>query len=351
MQIKNFSVLVLAWYEKFGRKDLPWQQHISPYRVWVSEIMLQQTQVTTVIPYFQKFMAEFPDVYSLAKAPSDQVMNLWSGLGYYARARNMHACAKKIVEHYKGKFPHTLEELQDLPGIGRSTAGAILSLSLKCPAPILDGNVRRVLSRVHAIEGWPGNTEVSKKLWDIAEKYTPQENFKEYTQAMMDLGAMVCTRSKPKCHSCPLEKKCEAYKLGTPTSFPHKKTKVAIPVRHKYFLMILNEKNELLLQKRPPSGIWGGLWAFPEADTLEMAETLPKSQFNCSVKSLESLELFRHTFSHFHLDITPVIIRSTVKSQKIMDSQALIWYKFSNSLPGGVAAPVNKLLKVLEVSL
>ncbi len=349
--IKNFAAQVLAWYEKYGRKDLPWQQDISPYRVWVSEIMLQQTQVTTVIPYFQKFMSEFPDVFSLAKAPSDKVMNLWSGLGYYARARNLHACAKKIVDIYKGKFPHTLEDLENLPGIGRSTAGAILSLSLNEPAPILDGNVKRVLCRVHAIEGWPGKTEVSNKLWEIAEKYTPQKNFKAYTQAMMDLGAMICTRSKPKCHSCPLQKNCEAYKLGTPAAYPHKKSKSAIPVRHKYFLMILNQHNELLLQKRPPTGIWGGLWTFPEADSLDMAETIPKNHFNCSVNSIESLELFRHTFSHFHLDITPVIIRSTTKSHKIMDSQAVIWYKLSNSLPGGVAAPVNKLLKVLEVSL
>lgn len=348
--IKNLSELVLAWYEIYGRKDLPWQQQITPYKVWVSEIMLQQTQVNTVIPYFQKFMAEFPDVFSLAKAPNDKVMTMWSGLGYYARARNMHACAKKIAELYHGEFPQTLEALQDLPGIGRSTAGAILSLSLNRPAPILDGNVKRVLCRAYAVSGWPGESQVAKTLWDIAEKHTPQIKFKEYTQAMMDLGAMICTRSKPKCHSCPLEKNCKALKLGTPTAFPQKKSKPAIPVRHKYFLMILNEKNELLLQKRPPTGIWGGLWAFPEADSLDMAETMSTDQFNVAVKSIESMELFRHTFSHFHLDITPVIIRGQAKSQKIMDSQAQIWYKLSNPLPGGIATPVNKLLKALEVS-
>lgn len=349
--IKNFSTLVLNWYDKFGRKDLPWQQEVTPYRVWVSEIMLQQTQVTTVTPYFQKFMSVFPDVFALAKADVDEVMHLWSGLGYYARARNLHQCAKQIVETYQGEFPSTIEGLESLPGIGRSTAGAILSLSMKKPAAILDGNVKRVLCRFHAVEGWPGNTAVLKKLWEIAEHYTPKKRNQEYTQAMMDLGAMVCTRSKPKCSECPLQQHCQAFSSENPTQYPNKKPKPTLPIRHKYFLIILNQNKELLLEKRPPTGIWGGLWAFPEAETLDSAETMPINDFNCVVNSIESMELFRHTFSHFHLDITPVLIRSTYKSQKIMDSSRMVWYKLNNSLPGGIAAPVNKILKHLEVSI
>lgn len=349
--IKNFSNTVLKWYDKHGRKDLPWQKKITPYRVWVSEIMLQQTQVNTVIPYFQNFMAKYPDVFSLAKAKTDDVMNLWSGLGYYARARNLHQCAKTIVKNHQGEFPDSQEVLETLPGIGRSTAGAILSLSMNKPAAILDGNVKRVLCRVHAIEGWPGQTLVNKKLWEIAEQYTPKKRNKEYTQAMMDLGAIICTRSKPNCNTCPLAKSCQAYNAGEPTAYPHKKKKATLPIRHKYFLLIINQQNELLLEKRPPNGIWGGLWAFPEAENLDEIEKIPQHNFNCQVQSTEAMELFRHTFSHFHLDITPVIVKTKEKSQKIMDSSGLFWYKLSNSLPGGIAAPVNKILKELELSI
>ena len=349
--IKIFSKTVLKWYDKFGRKDLPWQKDVTPYRVWVSEIMLQQTQVNTVIPYFQKFISQFPDVFALAKASSDEVMHLWSGLGYYARARNLHKCSQQIVTNYNGEFPSSLEALQSLPGIGRSTAGAILSLSMNKPAAILDGNVKRVLCRAHAIEGWPGNTSVLKKLWELAEHYTPTQRNQNYTQSMMDLGAMVCTRSNPKCDSCPLQRHCLGYKEGNPTRYPHKKPKLSPPIRHKYFVIIINQDNELLLEKRPPSGIWGGLWAFPEADNLNAVEMMSTNDFHCDIQSTQSLELFRHTFSHFHLDITPIVIKTTCKSQMIMDSDRYFWYKLRSSLPGGIAAPVNKLLKFLEINI
>ena len=220
MTQQYFSDAVLLWYEQHGRKHLPWQQQINPYRVWVSEIMLQQTQVSTVIPYFERFMQRFPDVHSLATSAQDEVLHLWTGLGYYARGRNLHACAKVIVSEYRGEFPRSVEQLATLPGIGRSTAAAIASISMGIHAPILDGNVKRVLTRCFAVSGWPGDGQVQKRLWSLAEELTPNHSSRQYTQAMMDLGATLCTRSKPACGICPLQPQCLGLKTGNPAQFP-----------------------------------------------------------------------------------------------------------------------------------
>jgi A/G-specific adenine glycosylase len=228
---QKFTQYVLAWFQQHGRKNLPWQHKISPYRVWVSEIMLQQTQVQTVIPYFKRFMQRFLRIADLANAAEDEVLHLWTGLGYYARARHLHKTAKIIQQQFKGKFPRDLATLQTLPGIGRSTAGAILAIAMHQPAAILDGNVKRVLSRVHAIAGWPGQPEVAAQLWQYAEQYTPQQLTAEYTQAMMDIGALICTRTKPQCTICPLQKICLAHQANNETAYPSKKPAKKLPIR------------------------------------------------------------------------------------------------------------------------
>ncbi|MGB1141418.1 MAG: A/G-specific adenine glycosylase, partial [Halioglobus sp.] len=266
---KEFADRVLAWFDTHGRHDLPWQYDTTAYRVWVSEIMLQQTQVKTVIPYFERFMAAFPDVDALAGAPEDEVLHLWTGLGYYARARNLHRAAKQVAFELGGTFPDSIEGLQALPGVGRSTAGAIASIALAQRASILDGNVKRVLARLHRVAGWPGQSAVHNQLWDIAEHYTPTARCADYTQAMMDLGATLCTRSKPACALCPMANDCEANAAGDQTDYPGKKPKKALPVRATHFLVLRNRDGDIWLEKRPAEGIWGGLWCFPEVASLE----------------------------------------------------------------------------------
>ena len=262
MEPQQFASIVLQWYDQFGRHNLPWQLKPTPYRVWISEIMLQQTQVTTVIPYYQKFLKSFPSLKSLAIAHEDNVLSHWSGLGYYARARNLHKTAKIIVEKYQGKFPQDIEEISSLPGIGRSTAGAILSFGMDTRAAILDANVKRVLSRFHAIEGLATQSTTIKELWRIAELYTPSARVNHYNQAMMDLGATICIRNKPSCHKCPLMQDCKAHALGREKDFPFKKIKKDKPLKKTRLLIIKNENNEILLEKRPPVGIWGDCGAY-----------------------------------------------------------------------------------------
>ena len=264
-----FSERLLAWFDEHGRKTLPWQQDRTPYRVWVSEIMLQQTQVATVIPYYERFMARFPKVADLAQAPIDDVLSLWTGLGYYARARNLHKTACIVAEEYDGKFPDSVEGLESLPGIGRSTAGAILTLGHGRWAPILDGNVKRVLARYHAIEGWPGRSDVLAALWRASEAVTPRHRTADYTQGIMDLGATLCTKSKPECLFCPMTEDCQARISGTQATYPGKKPKKKIPTRDTHFIICVDSQGQVLLERRPPSGIWGGLWSFPEASNLD----------------------------------------------------------------------------------
>lgn len=341
--MKTFQSQVLHWYDQYGRKNLPWQQNKTAYRVWISEIMLQQTQVTTVIPYFKKFMQHFPDVNALANAHIDEVLHVWTGLGYYSRARNLHHAANRIVDEFSGKLPDNLDDLQTLSGIGRSTAGAILALAYHKKAAILDGNVKRVLTRHFAVEGWPGDNRVAKQLWSIAENLTPEKRVADYTQVMMDLGATVCTRSKPKCHVCPLHQTCVAFQENRQQELPHKKPKKALPERQ-VFMMLLQHDHDVLLEKRPNIGIWGGLWSLPECQSVEDITTIAKEKYACTTGKPLQLPSFRHTFSHFHLDITPVLLNVKTLSPEMMENEQIIWYNTSKQPTIGLPQPIKKLL-------
>ncbi len=345
-----FSQQVLNWFDVHGRKNLPWQKNINPYRVWISEVMLQQTQVATVIPYFENFMARFPAVADLAAADIDDVLHLWSGLGYYSRARNLHKAAKMVMETFAGEFPPSVDELTQLPGIGLSTAGAIASISMGIRAPILDGNVKRVLARYRAISGWPGQSAVAKQLWSIAEELTPDHRTANYTQAMMDLGAMICTRTKPSCLICPLQQDCLAHAAGKETRYPEPKPKKEKPERSVRMLMVINEFGEVLLEKRPPSGIWGGLWGFPEIHMDEDLTEAAEIKTGLSPDEFESWQSFRHTFSHYHLDITPVKTFA-MNTSAVADGDRWHWFQPDQPSELGLAAPVSKLLDKIKRSL
>jgi A/G-specific adenine glycosylase len=347
MQAAQFSQAVLDWYQLYGRKTLPWQIEKSPYHVWLSEVMLQQTQVITVIPYFEKFIQRFPDVAALAEAPLDEVLHLWTGLGYYARARNLHKAAQQITAEHNGQFPTRYDDVVNLPGVGRSTAGAILSLSQNQHFAILDGNVKRVLARCYAVEGWPGKTDVEQRLWQISEQVTPVIGVAQFNQAMMDLGAMVCTRSKPKCDLCPLQQGCLAYANGSWSNYPGKKPKKSIPEKTAWFLL-LQQGNKIWLEQRPNVGIWGGLFCFPQFDNREALEQwLNRYKLPTNI---EQLIAFRHTFSHFHLDIVPMLVNISGAAQA-MDEGAGIWYDLDQPPPVGLAAPVEKLLRQIKTTL
>ena len=345
----SFSEKILTWFDLHGRKGLPWQQDISAYRVWVSEIMLQQTQVKTVIPYFEKFMKSFPNVESLANAEQDEVLKHWSGLGYYARARNMHAAAKMVRDDFNGEFPDDIESIQTLKGIGRSTGAAILSIANNQAEPILDGNVKRVLSRVFAVEGWSGKADVLKKLWLLAEETTPKKRNADYTQAIMDLGATLCTRSKPRCEDCPLQADCIANADGTQAEFPFKKPKKVIPEKQAIMLIIKNEAAEVMMLKRPPIGIWGGLWCFPQFETEADANEWLENYASKTTSTASKMPVLSHTFSHFKLHIQP--LRMTLNdpiNRAVMENHETLWYNIKTEFDGGLAAPVTTLLNTLR---
>ncbi|HET6725672.1 MAG TPA: A/G-specific adenine glycosylase, partial [Gammaproteobacteria bacterium] len=331
----DFATRLLGWFRRHGRHDLPWQRNPTPYRVWVSEIMLQQTQVATVIPYFERFMARFPDVAALAAAPLDDVLALWSGLGYYARARHLHSAACSIVERYDGALPESIEELVALPGIGRSTAGAILSLSHGQRHAILDGNVKRVLARYHAVSGWPGDKRVADQLWQFAETHTPETDCAAYTQAIMDLGATVCTRRKPSCSICSLQATCAAHRQGRESEFPAPRVRRAYPERAKRLLAVECD-GAVLLEKRPPNGIWGGLWSLPELDDAADPHDWC-AQHGLRAGKVEHAAAFTHDFTHFRMLAEPVITSATAVG--IMDAANYVWY---NGQPGiGLPAPIK----------
>lgn len=341
----TLAVALLHWFDQHGRHDLPWQHPRDAYRVWVSEIMLQQTQVSTVIPYFTRFMQAFPDVRALADARLDDVLHHWTGLGYYARARNLHRAAQHIRDDHQSQFPRDFAALLALPGIGRSTAGAILAQAFDLRYPILDGNVKRVLTRLYAIEGWPGDKAVENKLWQIAEKHTPNQRLVDYTQAIMDLGATVCRRSKPQCHVCPLQSQCQGYAQQNVHAYPAKKPRKALPVRSTVMLLLYDEQHAVLLEQRPPVGIWGGLWSFPECPIDVDPVQWSREKLQVQISDATTLPRLRHTFSHFHLDITPVLARAVTAG--IMDSPHHIWYNSSRSAARGFPAPVKLLLESL----
>ena len=338
---KDFGARLLAWHLQHGRHDLPWQTRRTPYRVWISEIMLQQTQVATVIPYYHRFMKRFPTVQALADAPIDEVLHLWTGLGYYARARNLHKAAQLIRDGHRGRFPRDMQAVQALPGIGRSTAGAILALATGQRHPILDGNVKRVLTRHAAIPGWPGDKRVEEKLWELAERHTPKLRVADYTQAIMDLGATLCTRSQPRCDECPVAVDCVARMRGTQMRFPAPKPRKALPVRRTRMLLLLAE-GSIFLERRPPAGIWGGLWGFPEIAVDADPRAWCRSRFGAAPRSVHARAPMRHSFSHFHLDIEPMEVRLP-SAAAVQESQSR-WQPLDQPVRVGLAAPVKKLL-------
>lgn len=343
MSPEIFQQKILSWFDLHGRKNLPWQKNISPYRVWLSEVMLQQTQVTTVIPYFNQFIQQFPDIHKLANAPIDSVLHLWSGLGYYARARNLHKTAI-IISEKGGTFPDDIDSLIQLPGIGRSTAGAISSIAFNKSQPILDGNVRRVLARFYAISGWAGNTKISHELWEISTRYTPESRVADYTQAMMDLGATICVRSKPKCEECPISLTCLARLENKTAELPTPKPKKTLPIKQIVFLVLQNNQGHTLLEQRPEVGIWGELWSFPEYNSLEDIQAWSLEN-QLSIQSIDPLNEQRHTFSHYHLDYTPVIVKLENPINIVMEANQAVWYKSDQVNALGIPSPIKRILQ------
>lgn len=342
-----FHQRVLHWYDQHGRKHLPWQNPLTPYRVWLSEIMLQQTQVSTVIPYFERFIERFPTVQDLAAAGQDEVLHLWTGLGYYARARNLHRCAQSIVNDFGGNFPADADALAQLPGIGRSTAAAVTSIAFNQPTAILDGNVKRLLARHAAIEGWPGEARVGQALWQMAERHMPENRCRDYTQAVMDLGATICTRSKPRCGVCPLAEDCVALATDRVAACPGRKPRKTLPVKSAYLLLIENPAGDILLQQRPSHGIWGGLWSLPELATDTDLPSHVQGRFG-AYRQQQHWPALRHTFSHYHFDIRPVHIQLSRHPHAIAETDSQLWYNLHSPAAIGLAAPVKALLAQLQ---
>jgi A/G-specific adenine glycosylase len=348
-QAKQFSQRLLDWFALHGRQMLPWQINPTPYRVWVSEVMLQQTQVATVIPYYARFMVRFPDVASLAAAPLDEVLHLWTGLGYYARARNLQACAQVVVAQYGGAFPPTLEAMMELPGIGRSTAGAILALSGGQRQSILDGNAKRVLARVFGIAGNPTSKPVLQALWAQADACTPVEAVAAYTQAIMDLGATVCTRSRPACIACPLNAGCIAALEGRQTQLPGAKQKRLRPSRQATILIAEIEHDgstAVLVQRRPPSGVWGGLWSPPQFASDRDALAWCRQEFGDTPES-QMLPPIDHAFTHFDLRLNPLRVRCA-RNTSVRDADTHRWYPLEAPLRIGLPQPIRRLFERLR---
>ena len=336
----DFAKDLLVWFQEHGRKDLPWQS--SPpdiYHVWLSEIMLQQTQVATVVNYFNNFIVSFPTVAELATAAEEEVLSSWAGLGYYNRARNLHKTAKIILSEYQGIFPTNYSELIGLPGIGESTAGAILSLACNQSRPILDGNVRRVLSRYHRVAGHYSDSKVLKKFWRLAKYHTPSKQNANYTQAIMDLGATICVPRKPLCSRCPVSRNCKANFYNDQVSFPQKKARTIRPEKSLAFLVYRNIKGHIYLAKRPGRGIWSGLWSFAECEDNETAISAAIKEHNIEASIVFSLPKFKHSFTHYHLWIRPIIISSPGLEKG---------YHNINKLVLGVPAPVKKIISMLD---
>lgn len=343
-QTDDFVAHLLHWFDGHGRHDLPWQHPRSPYRVWLSEIMLQQTQVSTVIPYFQRFLQHFPTLPDLAAASNDAVMAQWAGLGYYARARNLHAAAKRCVELHDGDLPRDFDALHALPGIGRSTAGAILSQAWNDPFAILDGNVKRVLSRYHGIEGFPGLPAIEKQLWAIAERHVaqvPAGRMADYTQAQMDLGATVCSRAKPACVICPLQDDCVARREGRTAELPTPKPSKTLPEREAVALLLRDAQQRVLLQKRPDTGIWAQLWTLPQADAGSVLQDWFDVHVDGSLEEAEELPVLQHTFSHYKLHLQ--VLSRQVHGLRV-EEPTLRWVASDELHALGLPAPIRKLL-------
>ncbi len=338
----DFSSRLITWQKQYGRHDLPWQNTTDPYAIWVSEIMLQQTQVAAVIGYYSKFMQRFPTIASLAQASQDEVLQYWSGLGYYSRARNLHNAAQTIMDEHGGVFPQDFAVIQTLPGIGRSTAAAIASFAFGQTQTILDGNVKRVLTRYFAIEGWPGTPKIEKELWSLAENLLPENDIQAYTQGLMDLGATLCTRSKPQCQRCPLVESCEAYRQQRVSQLPTPKPRKSTPEKHTTMLILL-QGDQVMLEKRPASGIWGGLWSFPELDESDVDTHIVQQRFGVTVQESTALPKLSHAFTHFKLHITPQQL--TVSKQISHASEpGQIWLSVEDAIGAAIPTPVRKIL-------
>jgi A/G-specific adenine glycosylase len=342
----EFAAALLAWFDAHGRKDLPWQHPRTPYRVWLSEVMLQQTQVRTVIAYFERFVAALPTLRALADAPLDRVLALWSGLGYYSRARNLHAAARICAAQHGGELPCELDALAALPGIGRSTAGAILAQAHGMRHAILDGNVRRVLARHRGVRGWPGAMAVQRTLWEIAELCTPAERVADYTQAIMDLGATVCTRSRPLCRACPVAAGCVARRDGSTAELPERKPARPKPTRETTMLIVRDEAGRVLLERRPPAGVWAGLWSVPETSDQESSAQALRERFAVQANETVALDAFVHTFSHYHLHVTPLLVAG-VASPRVADGESG-WFAREEWIALGLPAPVRRLLEAVS---
>ena len=346
--MKSFAERLTEWQQTFGRHDLPWQRTRDPYRIWLSEIMLQQTQVSAVVPYYRRFLERFPDLASLAAAPEDAVLALWSGLGYYARARNLHSAARAIVDRHAGVFPSAFDEIVALPGIGRSTAGAIAVFAFGARHPILDGNVKRVFGRAFGIAGFPGEKKTETAMWARAETSLPSQNVEAYTQALMDLGAGVCVRSRPRCEVCPLHDDCVARRKNLIAVLPSPRPKKALPEKATVML-ILQREREVLLEKRPAPGIWGGLWSFPEIADLGDAACALRTRFGAEVISEGALPDVRHGFTHYALTITPALLRVT-QLERRAHSPGHVWLTPADAINAAVPAPVREILRQLDRS-
>ncbi|GAC1630121.1 MAG: A/G-specific adenine glycosylase [Nevskia sp.] len=351
-----FASRLLRWFDRHGRHDLPWQTPRTAYRVWLSEVMLQQTQVATVIPYFTRFVARFPDFRTLAAASIDEVLAHWAGLGYYARGRNLHAAAQRIVALHGGEMPRDLEAVQDLPGVGRSTAAAILSQAYGERHAILDGNVKRVLARHAAVAGWPGDSAVASRLWTISERLLPPARLADYTQAIMDIGATLCTTRAPACARCPVAQDCEAYRQERVAEFPSAKPARARPLREARLLLIENAAGELLIERRPPTGIWGGLWCLPIAEPGEDLATVLLDRYALRAAApADPLPPIRHAFTHFELALQPLrLLASSLEGIGIREHEARRWINIratsSTAEPPGFPAPVLQFLNRLRAA-
>lgn len=340
---EQFSYPLLDWYDTHGRKNLPWQSLKNPYSTWISEIMLQQTQVQTVIPYFTRFMKEFPTVHTLANANEDKVLSLWSGLGYYSRARNLHKTAKIISTTYEGIIPKELDLLINLPGIGASTAAAILSQSYNLPTAILDANVKRVLTRFFRIAGWTEQAATKKMLWQLANECMPKERCAEYTQAIMDLGSLCCTIKNPNCLQCPVQLHCQSLKHNEQMVYPTKKIKKIKPKIQQQFLVLYNQKKLVYLEKRPPSGLWGGLWCLPAIDKQQCPISHIKERYNLQVQQSKPLHSFKHQFSHFQLEIEAIAFEIKASGAQIAEYDGN-WFAEQNLATLGLAKPTSLIL-------
>jgi A/G-specific adenine glycosylase len=340
---REFAKRLTAWQRRHGRHDLPWQGTRDPYAIWVSEIMLQQTQVATVIPYYRRFLARFPDLASLAAAPEDDVLALWSGLGYYSRARNLHRAARLVMEHHGGAFPRDSRSIAALPGVGRSTAAAIAAFAWGERGAILDGNVKRVLARCFAVEGFPGARAVEQRLWALAQALLPPRGIEDYTQALMDLGATLCTRANPRCGDCPARDLCVAHREGRTADLPSPRPRRVLPRRETAMLLLLRQ-GDILLEKRPPAGIWGGLWCLPEADPAEDAAELCRRRFGAEVGEALALPALEHGLTHFRLRIHPRLAHVRALRGAAREP-GLLWMSLEDALGAALPAPVRKLLR------